>query len=93
MYIELVSRKCCHWHCTQAEGGRKHREVQCASGACMMRNTCKETGARGEFAIGLKRTNEPKGEAFFSLKWSITHTHTFAHKSRSHRPPIAVWFL
>jgi hypothetical protein len=66
-----VSRKCRLWHCTQAEGGRKRREVsgrewrRLHGARCAQSNYC-------SWRIGLKR------ELFF-LNWS---THTLLHANR-----------
>jgi hypothetical protein len=48
----------------------------------------KVINAHGESTIGLKRKSEPK-EAFFPSNGRITHTNTFARKSRALRGHIA----
>jgi hypothetical protein len=74
--------KKCHWHCTQAEIGRKR-----ASGAaCMARNVIND---HCEFEIGLKRSIGPRGNSSKGLT-TMHHTLTLARKSSADRRPIAV---
>jgi hypothetical protein len=62
-FLELVSRKCCHWHYTQAKV-RKREWLQGASGAaCITRNAKWSCSWR---ICNCLETNERTNGSFFS---------------------------
>jgi hypothetical protein len=89
-----ISQKCGTWfvHSTanlvKMLPDESAEKLHGASGAA--RNVRKVINAHGEFVSGSETNERTKGETFFP---QMSTTHTFARKSRAHRPPLAIRVL